>query len=59
MLPDPKPPTCETDDPSSIMLPDLGPEALTGIKVLDLATLFAGPLMATILSDSGAEVLRC
>lgn len=41
------------------MLPDLGPEALTGIKVLDLATLFAGPLMATILSDSGAEVLRC
>ncbi len=40
------------------MLPDLGPEALAGIKVLDLATLFAGPLMATILGDFGAEVLK-
>lgn len=40
------------------MLPDLGPEALVGIKVLDLATLFAGPLMATILGDFGANVLK-
>ena len=40
------------------MLPDLGPEALAGIKVLDLATLFAGPLMATILGDFGADVLK-
>ncbi len=40
------------------MLPDLGPEALAGVKVLDLATLFAGPLMATILGDFGAEVLK-
>jgi crotonobetainyl-CoA:carnitine CoA-transferase CaiB-like acyl-CoA transferase len=40
------------------LLPDLGPEALAGVKVLDLATLFAGPLMATILGDFGAEVLK-
>jgi crotonobetainyl-CoA:carnitine CoA-transferase CaiB-like acyl-CoA transferase len=40
------------------VLPDLGPEALAGIKVLDLATLFAGPLMATILGDFGADVLK-
>ena len=49
---------CDTDPVNSIMLPDLGPEALAGIKVLDLATLFAGPLMATILGDFGADVLK-
>ena len=41
-----------------MIVPDLGPEALAGIKVLDLATLFAGPLMATILGDFGADVLK-
>ena len=40
------------------MFPNLAPEALAGIKVLDLATLFAGPLMATILGDFGADVLK-
>ena len=40
------------------MLASLAPEALAGIKVLDLATLFAGPLMATILGDFGADVLK-
>lgn len=40
------------------MLTSLAPEALAGIKVLDLATLFAGPLMATILGDFGADVLK-
>jgi crotonobetainyl-CoA:carnitine CoA-transferase CaiB-like acyl-CoA transferase len=32
--------------------------ALAGIKVLDVATLFAGPLAATLLGDFGAEVIK-
>lgn len=36
----------------------IGPNALDGIRVLDVATLFAGPLMATILGDYGAEVIK-
>jgi crotonobetainyl-CoA:carnitine CoA-transferase CaiB-like acyl-CoA transferase len=32
--------------------------ALEGITVIDAATLFAGPLAATILGDFGAEVLK-
>jgi crotonobetainyl-CoA:carnitine CoA-transferase CaiB-like acyl-CoA transferase len=33
-------------------------ESLAGIKVIDAATLFAGPLAATVLGDFGAEVLK-
>lgn len=33
-------------------------KALEGIKVIDAATLFAGPLAATTLGDFGAEVLK-
>ena len=32
--------------------------ALSGIRVIDTATLFAGPLAATLLADYGAEVIK-
>ena len=31
---------------------------LAGVKVLDVATLFAGPLAATLLGDFGADVIK-
>jgi len=34
------------------------PSALAGVTVLDCATLFAGPLAATVLGDFGAEVIK-
>ncbi|MFD7922265.1 CaiB/BaiF CoA transferase family protein [Streptomyces sp. NPDC059740] len=34
------------------------PAPLHGLRVLDLATLFAGPLAATLLGDFGAEVIK-
>ncbi|GGZ54650.1 CoA transferase [Streptomyces inusitatus] len=34
------------------------PTPLQGLRVLDLATLFAGPLAATLLGDFGAEVIK-
>lgn len=35
-----------------------GHKALGGIKVIDAANLFAGPLAATLLGDFGAEVIK-
>lgn len=34
------------------------PGALHGLKVIDLATLFAGPMAATMLGDFGADVIK-
>jgi crotonobetainyl-CoA:carnitine CoA-transferase CaiB-like acyl-CoA transferase len=33
-------------------------QALDGLRVVDVATLFAGPLAATLLGDFGAEVVK-
>jgi crotonobetainyl-CoA:carnitine CoA-transferase CaiB-like acyl-CoA transferase len=38
--------------------PGAGTPPLAGIKVIDVATLFAGPLAATFLADFGADVLK-
>ncbi|WP_317442800.1 CoA transferase [Streptomyces collinus] len=38
--------------------PVSGPQPLAGLRVLDLATLFAGPMAATLLGDYGAEVIK-
>ena len=43
-----------TDAPTAA----LAPGALAGLKVIDLATLFAGPMAATMLGDFGADVIK-
>lgn len=40
------------------MAPSPAPPPLAGLRVLDLATLFAGPLTATLLGDFGADVVK-
>ena len=38
--------------------PSATPQALAGLKVIDLSTLFAGPLAAMMLGDFGADVIK-
>jgi crotonobetainyl-CoA:carnitine CoA-transferase CaiB-like acyl-CoA transferase len=45
--------THRLDDPQAAR-----PPALAGVRVLDAATLFAGPMAATILGDFGADVIK-
>ncbi|WP_328496925.1 CoA transferase [Streptomyces sp. NBC_00414] len=44
--------------PTTTVSPAAAPAPLEGLRVLDLATLFAGPLAATMLGDFGAEVVK-
>ncbi|MCX5370604.1 CaiB/BaiF CoA-transferase family protein [Streptomyces sp. NBC_00103] len=53
--------TEKTTAKTSEKTPEKAPEKtapLHGVRVLDLATLFAGPLAATMLGDFGAEVVK-
>ncbi|MGW6519336.1 CaiB/BaiF CoA transferase family protein [Streptomyces sp. NPDC054962] len=53
--------TAKTPENTPENTPEKAPEKtapLHGVRVLDLATLFAGPLAATMLGDFGAEVVK-
>ncbi|MQA76890.1 MAG: CoA transferase [Streptosporangiales bacterium] len=44
------------DRPGVVVTP--APTPLAGLKVVDVATLFAGPMAATMLADVGADVVK-
>ncbi|MEU5806952.1 CoA transferase [Streptomyces sp. NPDC047718] len=54
----PTAPDTEPPDPDTGAGAAGGAGPLAGLRVLDLATLFAGPLAATLLGDFGAEVVK-
>ncbi|MEV0415211.1 CoA transferase [Streptomyces sp. NPDC050448] len=46
------------NDPRECTKPPNSPLPLAGLKVIDAATLFAGPFAATLLGDYGADVVK-
>ena len=44
--------------PHDATLPSLGPQALAGLKVIELGQLIAGPFAGKTLADFGAEVIK-
>src|SRR4051812_45710841 len=40
------------------MVDDASPKALAGLRVLDMATLFAAPMIGAMLGDLGADVVK-
>ncbi|MGW2463093.1 CaiB/BaiF CoA transferase family protein [Streptomyces sp. NPDC001761] len=50
--------SAESAETSGTATPAHTSPALDGLRVLDLATLFAGPMAATLLGDFGAEVIK-
>jgi crotonobetainyl-CoA:carnitine CoA-transferase CaiB-like acyl-CoA transferase len=45
-------------DPRALKPATMGPGALEGLRVLDIATMMAGPWAATYLADFGADVVK-
>ena len=39
-------------------MPDRGPGPLDGVRVVEFATLAAGPMVGTALGEFGAEVIK-
>ncbi|MBO0801887.1 MAG: CoA transferase [Nocardiopsaceae bacterium] len=51
-------PSPRGSSPSEPSEPDDAPSPLAGIRVVDAATIYAGPMIATLLGDFGADVIK-